>query len=83
MTTNNIPKGDRLDAVFAELDTVTAALAPYDEELRTIDFTPSGRLRTRLTPRQQARRDAITAETADLLARQRDLTRQACRIVAE
>ena len=80
--TTATPKGDRLDAVFAELDTITAALAPWEAELRAIDYTPTGRFRVRLTTAQQARRDAITAATADLLARERDLARQACRIVA-
>lgn len=76
-------KGDRLDLIFAEIDKINAELAPYDEELYRIDHTPSGRFRTRLNPTQQARRDHIDAETADLRVRHRDLTRRACRIAAE
>lgn len=65
MTTN---AGDQLDAIFAELD-------PINQEIRKIGWTPSGRLRYRLSPEQEARLEELTA-------RSNELASEAARIVS-
>lgn len=61
--------GDRLDAIFAELN-------PINQEIRKIGWTPTGRLRYRLRPEQEARLEELTARSNELAGR-------AVRIVAE
>lgn len=51
--------GDRLDAIFAELN-------PINQEIRKIGWTPSGRLRYRLSPEQEARLEYLTARSNEL-----------------
>lgn len=76
------PAGDLLDGVFAELDHISQQLAPFDEESRRINYTPTGRLRLRLNEKQARRLAEIEAETKPLMDRRQALTKQACRIVA-
>ena len=59
MTTS---KGDRLDAIFAELN-------PINQEIRKIGWTPSGRLRYRLSPEQEARLEELTARSNELASK--------------
>ena len=48
--------GDRLDAIFAELN-------PINQEIRKIGWTPTGRLRYRLRPEQEARLEELTTKS--------------------
>lgn len=49
----------RLDAIFAELE-------PINREIRKIGWTPTGRLRYRLRPEQEARLEELTARSNEL-----------------
>ena len=48
--------GGRLDAIFAELN-------PINQEIREIGWAPTGRLRYRLRPEQEARLEELTAKS--------------------
>lgn len=60
--------GGRLDAIFAELN-------PINQEIRKIGWTPSGRLRLRLSPEQEARLEELTAKSNALALKAARITK--------